>query len=89
TVENGYIVFKTDHFSDWAIVQHADITIGDVNGDGNINSSDALMVLQHSVGLETLTGDRFTAADVNRDTVINSSDALMILQYSVGNISKF
>ena len=65
------------------------VTLGDVNKDGNINSTDALMVLQHAVGQKTLTGDAKTAADVTKDGNINSSDALKILQYSVGNIKSF
>ena len=58
---------------------------GDVNGDGKVNSSDALLVLQYSVGA-TKKIDK-TAADLNSDGNINSSDALTILQISVGIIS--
>lgn len=55
---------------------------GDVDGDGNVNSSDALLVLQYSVGqLSEIDAER---ADVNYDKSINSSDALIILQISVG-----
>ena len=64
-------------------------TLGDPTSDEKINSSDALAVLQHSVGQITLTGDNFKAGDVTKDSIINSSDALMILQYSVGLIDKF
>ena len=67
----------------------ADIVYGDVNGDVNINSSDALLVLQHSVQSIKLEGDRFTAADVNADGKINAGDALSILQYAVGIIDRF
>lgn len=62
---------------------------GDVNIDGKVNSGDALLVLQHSVGSTTLTGAALSSADVNRDSKCNSTDALMILQYSVGLIDKF
>jgi subtilase family serine protease len=61
---------------------------GDVNGDGTVNSADALLVLQYSVGLINLTADQAVAANVNGGTV-NSADALLILQYSVGLISEF
>ena len=67
----------------------AAVKFGDVNGDKKINSSDALQVLQHSVGLVSLKGDYLKAADVSGDGKVNSSDALLILNYSVGIISRF
>lgn len=56
---------------------------GDVNGDGKINSSDALGVLQYSVGMSVKKFDK-SAADVNCDGKINSLDALKILRHAVG-----
>ena len=63
------------------------ISLGDVNGDGNINAKDALEVLKHSVGKITLTADQQVAADVNKDNKIDAKDALEILKYSVGKPS--
>lgn len=57
---------------------------GDINGDSRVNSSDALLVLQYSVG--SVKSIDKTAADVTGDGRINSSDALMILQISVGTL---
>ncbi len=57
---------------------------GDVNGDYKINSQDALLVLQHSVSLRSLTADQKQFADMNNDKKYNSSDALAILQKAVG-----
>lgn len=74
--------------SDREITAKFKAIIGDVNSDGKINSTDALLCLQHSVGKIKLEGDAFTAADVDKNGFINSSDALKILQFSVGKIEK-
>lgn len=64
-------------------------TLGDVNEDSKINSTDALLILQHSTGLITLSESKKLNADVTWDGKINSSDALKILQYSTGIIKSF
>lgn len=64
-------------------------TLGDVNGDGSINASDALMALQHSVKLTTLEGNEFKAANVDGSNAVDATDALYILQHSVKLIDKF
>ena len=64
-----------------------DVTFGDINSDGKIDASDALLALQHSVKLITLSETEALAADVTADNQINASDALMILQCSVQLIS--
>jgi hypothetical protein len=63
-------------------------TLGDVNADGEIDPSDALLVLKYYVG-EDLTETQILAADVNKDSEIDPSDALLILNYYVGNIDEF
>ncbi|MBQ7548423.1 MAG: hypothetical protein IJT03_01820 [Clostridia bacterium] len=57
---------------------------GDVNGDGSVNSSDALMVLRHTVNLIQLEKSAMSVADLDGNGQINSADALRILQISVG-----
>lgn len=57
--------------------------MGDVNDDGAVNSSDALLILRHSVGDETAALN-LKKADVKADNVVNSSDALAVLRMSVG-----
>lgn len=64
---------------------HASDPNGDINGDGKVNSMDALIVLQYSVGL-SVDIKNFRAGDVNGDMILNSVDALIILQVSVGLI---
>ena len=57
---------------------------GDIDGNGKINSQDALMVLQYSVALISLNSTQKKNADITGDGKINSSDALAILRISVG-----
>ncbi len=64
------------------------VMIGDVSGDGKIDSTDARMVLQYSV--KKITSLPATdAADVDGNGKIDSTDARLILQYSVKKISAF
>lgn len=58
---------------------------GDVNNDGAVNSSDALLLLNYTVGNE-VKEINLDKADVNGDGSINSADALQILRISVGLI---
>ncbi len=60
------------------------LLIGDVNGDGNIDVADAILILRHIVGLVTLSGDGLEAADVNQDDQVDVADAILILRYVVG-----
>ena len=58
-----------------------------MNGDGQVDSADALMILRNSVGLETFDDTQRFLGDVNEDNDnIDSSDALAVLRYSVGMI---
>ena len=54
---------------------------GDVNGDGYIDSADAMLCLRYSVGLEELSEEQEKAADVNHDRFIDAGDAIKILRY--------
>ncbi|HRY31990.1 MAG TPA: FISUMP domain-containing protein [Bacteroidales bacterium] len=56
---------------------------------GGINATDALLALQHFVGVVNLQGMRFSAGDVNGSGYINSVDAFMILQRFAGLIQTF
>ena len=62
---------------------------GDVNGDGFITSTDALLVLKADSGGITLSDSQVQAADVNGDEIVNSADALEILKFTAGKISGF
>lgn len=65
--------------------------IGDVNGDGQVNVADALMILQHITGLLELNTHQQTAANVSgcSEGTVSVTDAILILRYVVGLISDF
>lgn len=58
--------------------------LGDVNLDGLVNSSDALLVLSVDVGLPAAEYCPMNYGDVDGDGVVNSTDALIILSYDAG-----
>ena len=76
-------------YSAQCTVTVADYVFGDINADGSINASDALLALQHSVQLIRLMGNEALAADVDHNEKIDAGDALLILQHSVKLIDQF
>ena len=75
--------------ADASFTYEAGYTLGDVSGDGDITTTDALMVLQSIVNNIKLTETQKLAADVSKSDGITTTDALMILQYIVRNITEF
>lgn len=85
-----YIVGEGKAFAPAAsFTYEAGYTLGDVSGDGDITTTDALMVLQSIVNNIKLTETQKLAADVSKSDGITTTDALMILQYIVRNITEF
>ena len=54
-----------------------DVLLGDVNGDGTVNTTDAVIVINYYLGRTTEIN--FKAADVNGDSTINTTDAVAII----------
>ena len=61
--------------------------IGDVDGNGVVDTKDALMIMQCINGDLIMTDDEFKRADLNGDNELSSVEALRILQYINGNVS--
>lgn len=59
---------------------------GDIDIDGNINATDALMVLKHAAKIEEVDT---LIADVDEDKAVNATDALWILKYAAKIVSEF
>ena len=61
-----------------------DVQIGDVNGDGKINSRDARALLRYIAGLVDASEIERSACDYNKDGKINSRDARALLRSIAG-----
>lgn len=64
--------------------QQPDEILGDVNADGIVNSTDALIILAADVGGNVTSFCPMTCGDVNGDGSVNSTDALILLTFEVG-----
>ncbi len=61
--------------------------LGDLNGDGEVATSDARLALRKAVNLETFDNAHSVAADVDNNKEVGVADARMILRASV-NLDK-
>lgn len=79
--ENPFAVIEEDAES-----VEEDILYGDINEDGDVDFSDAILLLKYDVGMTTLTEKQIKAADVNADGDSDFSDAILVLKFDVGMI---
>jgi hypothetical protein len=63
---------------------HASHIYGDVDGNGQVDSRDALITLSAAVGLTVSGTFNLAYGDVDGDGLANSRDALMMLSYAIG-----
>ena len=59
--------------------------IGDLNGDGDVDGRDFMMIKRYVLGTYELTGAALAASDVNVDLSVNAKDYLMVKMYVLGN----
>lgn len=60
------------------------LIMGDTNGDGEIDTSDAVRLVRYLVDLVELSDSEKRAADVNGDGDITSADSIKLVRYLVG-----
>lgn len=63
------------------------VTVGDVNGDGKINTIDVTRILRSLAGALDLSENEKAAGDVNGDGQVNTIDVTRLLKYLAGQIS--
>ena len=86
--QNGFLIFETGHFSTYLVTETniktvSEITYGDANGDGKIDSRDAVVIKKYVAGFTGFTID-LDAADVNADGKVDTRDAVKILKKIAG-----
>jgi|LSQX01.2.fsa_nt_gb hypothetical protein len=57
---------------------------GDINGDGQVKTTDARNALRGALGLDNLSDAQILAADVNNDGTLKATDARSILRGAMG-----
>lgn len=67
-----------------ANVEYTNVVLGDVNGDGNVNSADLLLLKKYLLGLEEASSIAWNNADYNQDTNVNTLDLLMLKKFLLG-----
>ncbi|MCL2280378.1 S8 family serine peptidase [Candidatus Saccharibacteria bacterium] len=67
------------------------IVMGDVNGDGVIDTFDGVKLLNHYLGMSgtTLVGAYLVAADTNKDGDVDTFDGILLLNHYLGIRSLF
>lgn len=60
------------------------VIYGDVDGNGKINGTDALVLEKHITGIEKIDAVQQEAADIVNNAKLNSTDSLTIKKYVVG-----
>jgi len=58
--------------------------LGDVNGSGGADSTDALIVLSADAGINVVSYCPMNCGDANGDGFVNSTDALILLSFDAG-----
>ena len=86
--QNGFLIFETGHFSTYLVTETniktvSEITYGDANGDGKIDSRDAVVIKKYVAGFTGFAID-IEASDVNADGKVDTRDAVKILKKIVG-----
>ena len=57
------------------------LVLGDLNGDGDVTTADAVILARYLVELESLTPVQRIVADIDQDGVITSADAVILAKY--------
>ena len=66
-----------------------DLTMGDINGDGEVDIRDVTMAMQYVLNTRVLSDAQVEAADVNGDGVVDVKDIVLIMRLALRTIVSF
>lgn len=65
------------------------VIYGDINGDGEVNPGDAILLLRHIAGIITLDSAQLQAGDLDGTAGVDVGDVIVLLQKIAGLINQF
>lgn len=65
------------------------VTLGDVDGNGEINMNDVALLIRYCNNLTTLTDKQKAAAELNGNSEINMNDAALLIRYCNNLLASF
>ncbi len=88
-INDLYVVFTGAVNIDWFtfVAGGTSVTLGDLNSDGQINSTDFALMKRYLLGLDTL--ENTESADLDGSGAVNSIDIALLKQYLLGIITDF
>lgn len=74
------LIFSSMAFSVFAEGEATDPLLGDVDGDGKVDTVDARIILRMAAGIEYIDGDVLSVADMDADGIVAINDAVLALR---------
>ena len=78
---DGNLVFVTDHFSVYAVV-NSSVLSGDIDGNGKVNLQDSALLRRYLAGWDVTIDEN--AADVDGNGKVNLQDSALLRRYLAG-----
>lgn len=85
--KNGEVLSSDSKLATGCVIDdtYTVVVLGDVNGDGEVKSTDYMAIKNVIMGTKELSDSEKTAADVNNDGNIKSTDYMKIKNYIMGS----
>ncbi len=78
---DGCLVFKTNHFSIYSIINDNKMLLGDANNDGTVDAKDRMFITRHIAKWQGYESINEAAADVNADGLVDAKDRMVLTRH--------